>query len=259
MKKKFKALLVTIACVFTLTACGGSEYTQLDGQQIDQQTAAALVQYAEQAVMTVQQYTGEDPTLLENDYDIPYWVSDGLKSWNNALQDLGQISGDENQFILDQAEAVRISRDEYEARIGIDGTDHDAEALVTYSYDTNSQSLSIKSVTFNVFYSMGEKMAQAGMNTVLGMGTTFVVLIILSLLISLFKYIPAMQKKFQHREEEEETEAIPEVPAATAAAEPKTDDQELIAVIAAAVAASEGRTSTDGFIVRSIRKSRNRF
>ena len=259
MKKKFKALLVTIACVFTLTACGGSEYTQLDGNQIDQQTEAALVKYAEQAVMSVEQYQGQDPAALENDYDIPYWVSDGLKSWNNAIQDLGQISGDENQFILDQAEAVRISRDEYEARIGIDGTDHDAEALVTYNYDTTSQSLSVKSVTFNVFYTMGEKMAQAGMNTVLGMGTTFVVLIILSLLISLFKYIPALQKKFQHSEEEEEPETISAPAAATAAAEPETDDQELIAVIAAAVAASEGKKSTDGFVVRSIRKSRNRF
>ena len=34
-----------------------------------------------------------------------------------------------------------------------------------------------------------------------------------------------------------------------------TDDLELIAVIAAGIAASEGATSTDGFVVRSIRKT----
>ena len=34
-----------------------------------------------------------------------------------------------------------------------------------------------------------------------------------------------------------------------------TDDLELVAVIAAAIAASEGAASTDGFVVRSIRKS----
>ena len=33
-----------------------------------------------------------------------------------------------------------------------------------------------------------------------------------------------------------------------------SDDLELVAVIAAAIAASEGAASTDGFVVRSIRK-----
>ena len=35
-----------------------------------------------------------------------------------------------------------------------------------------------------------------------------------------------------------------------------SDDLELVAVIAAAIAASEGAASTDGFVVRSIRKVR---
>ncbi len=34
----------------------------------------------------------------------------------------------------------------------------------------------------------------------------------------------------------------------------ETDDLELVAVIAAAVAACEGAVSTDGFVVRSIRR-----
>ena len=42
------------------------------------------------------------------------------------------------------------------------------------------------------------------------------------------------------------------------AVEDVTDDGELIAVIAAAIAASEGKTSTDGFVVRSIRKVNRR-
>ena len=37
------------------------------------------------------------------------------------------------------------------------------------------------------------------------------------------------------------------------------NDAALIAVIAAAIAAYEGSQSTDGFVVRSIRKSRRRF
>ena len=38
--------------------------------------------------------------------------------------------------------------------------------------------------------------------------------------------------------------------------EDETDDLELVAVIAAAIAASEGASSTDGFVVRSIRRRR---
>ncbi|MFQ7847658.1 MAG: OadG family transporter subunit [Sellimonas intestinalis] len=49
--------------------------------------------------------------------------------------------------------------------------------------------------------------------------------------------------------EPEETEASEET------AEDLTDDLELAAVITAAIAASEG-TSTDGFVVRSIKKRR---
>ena len=47
-------------------------------------------------------------------------------------------------------------------------------------------------------------------------------------------------------------------PVAEPAVENVTDDGELIAVIAAAIAASEGKTSTDGFVVRSIRKVNRR-
>lgn len=42
---------------------------------------------------------------------------------------------------------------------------------------------------------------------------------------------------------------------AAAVTEDLTDDYELVAVIAAAIAASEGAASTDGFVVRSIRRA----
>ncbi len=110
---------------------------------------------------------------------------------------------------------------------------------------------------YNVNYSFAELMEQAGLNTVLGMGTTFVILILLALLISLFKFLPNGQKKKQAVKED----VTPEQAVAEAAAgEPEelADDGELVAVIAAAIAASEGKKTTSGFQVRSIRKSRNR-
>ena len=89
----------------------------------------------------------------------------------------------------------------------------------------------------------------------LGMGTVFVVLIFISLIISLFRFIPAIENAFKRKPAAEmKKESVPaKEPAAKEAQVSETDDTELIAVISAAIAAAEG-TSTDGFIVRSIRR-----
>lgn len=95
------------------------------------------------------------------------------------------------------------------------------------------------------------------MNTLIGMGTVFVVLILISLIISAFGVIPKIEAKLKAREKQQIPAARP-VPAAAPVVqveEELSDDTELVAVIAAAVAAYEGSGSTDGFVVRSIRKS----
>ena len=95
-----------------------------------------------------------------------------------------------------------------------------------------------------------------GLNTVLGMGTVFVVLIFISFIIYLLGYIPKLQEKLANKDKkvEEKKEApVQAAPAPVAAAE---DDAELVAVIAAAIAAAEG-TSTDGFVVRSIKRRKS--
>ena len=116
----------------------------------------------------------------------------------------------------------------------------------------------ITSISTNVEYTFGEKMGKAALNTLLGMGTVFCVLILISFIISLFVFIPKIQDKFSKK-----PAAIPAAPAPVArpvvteaAEEDLTDDLELVAVIAAAVAASEGASSTDGFVVRSIKRSK---
>ena len=111
------------------------------------------------------------------------------------------------------------------------------------------------SLSFDPIYSMGEKMEQAALNTVMGMGTVFAVLIFISAIISLFKFIPSIIDSFgKNKKSEENKETATESKASVPVVEqPVSDDAELIAVIAAAIAASEN-TTTDGFVVRSIRK-----
>ncbi len=101
---------------------------------------------------------------------------------------------------------------------------------------------------------LGEAMAKAGLNTLIGMGTVFVVLILISMIINGFAVIPKLQKAFSKKADEGQSvkeNAAPVVQAEETAVD-ETDDLELVAVIAAAVAASEGAASTDGFVVRSI-------
>ena len=93
---------------------------------------------------------------------------------------------------------------------------------------------------------------QALLNTLMGMGTVFAVLIFISFLISLFKYIPAIQNVFGKKKDEQKEETKAAV-SETVEEVDETDDLELIAVISAAISAAE-ETTTDGFVVRSIKR-----
>ena len=131
----------------------------------------------------------------------------------------------------------------------------DRDATLTFVYN---QKLKLESMTVDGKYSMGEVLEKAGLNTVLGMGTVFVVLIFISLIISLFRFIPALEEAWKNRGKKSAKEAEAVVveeatQSASAEAEDVTDDTELVAIIAAAIAEYEG-TGTDGFVVRSIRR-----
>jgi len=93
---------------------------------------------------------------------------------------------------------------------------------------------------------------KALMNTLMGMGTVFLVLIFISFIISLFKYINQADTK--KPAEVVVTPAPPVVEAVEEEAEELVDDTELVAVITAAIAAYAG-TSAEGFQVRSIKRA----
>ena len=101
--------------------------------------------------------------------------------------------------------------------------------------------------------SLGEMMQRAALNTVMGMGTVFVVLIIISLIISLFGFIGKAQNR---KAKEAPVQAAAEIPVSEEIPDENlTDDLELVAVIAAAIAASED-VSADSLVVRSIRRKK---
>ncbi|BBF42156.1 hypothetical protein lbkm_0838 [Lachnospiraceae bacterium KM106-2] len=95
---------------------------------------------------------------------------------------------------------------------------------------------------------------KALLNTLMGMGTVFIVLIFISFLISLFKYIPSLFDKSAKKNDAVETKSVASAPVVEEEEE-LADDGELVAVITAAIMASMGdEAPADGLVVRSIRK-----
>lgn len=111
---------------------------------------------------------------------------------------------------------------------------------------------------------------QALLNTLMGMGTVFAVLIFISLLISLFVYIPSIERALKNRSSRKEKRAAqeerpaPKRPIIEEAAEEEeeelVDDGELVAVITAAIMAASSGTavSADKLVVRSIKRVKRR-
>ena len=104
-------------------------------------------------------------------------------------------------------------------------------------------------------------MPEALINTALGMGTVFLVLILISFVIYLLKFVPGLLDG-SSKKKEENAPAVTPAPApaptqAPAVPEP-ADDTQLVAVITAAVYSAMEQEGTpvpvDGLVIRSIKK-----
>ncbi len=234
--KKLAVILGMITCIIGLSACGKKEDTTPDIR-----TDTAL-QIGETTVMSIQQIVQQGIEEQYAEQDIEYA---GILSWKSALEDIGNYEG------LNGGTAT-FKDDEIIIEMNVLGSDHNAVVEIILDGSMSSY----MSITTNVSYSLGELMKMAALNTVIGMGTVFIVLILISLIISCFALISKAQGK---QKKEAQTASVSAVSAPVveqiSKREDLSDDTELVAVIAAAIAAYEGTGSTDGFVVRSIRKS----
>jgi len=114
--------------------------------------------------------------------------------------------------------------------------------------------------------SIEDAMAEAGVNTIIGITVVFLALLFISFIISLFKYINKFEQMLANRKAGKSTPApqpatVP-APAPVAEVAPEADDLELIAVITAAIHAYEeaqGNAVTGDLVVRSIKKRSSRW
>lgn len=249
MKKWLITTLLVIACVFSLVACGSSDNSAASSEvELTQEQQQQWYDSASQFVLSMNDavQTGQAEAQMDDPIYGP-----AFSSWENALVDIGEIQGIEGK-------TCSFTKKEGMVTVTVKGSKHDAD--VVFTMESSDQGYSVTGITTNVVYSMNEKIQQAAMNTLLGMGTTFAVLILLALVIALFgKVVGGASNKSTRSKAAVQTAPAPAaaVPAVEEAEE-LADDMELVAVIAAAVAAFEGKQSTDGFVVRSIRKARRK-
>ena len=249
MKKWLITILLVIACVFGLVACGSSAGSDAASDQLELTDEQRQQWYdsASQFVMSMNDalQTGQAEAQMDDPVYGPAFTS-----WQNALVDIGEIQNIEGK-------SCSFTKKEGTVVVTVKGSKHDAD--VVFTMESSENGYTVTGITTNVEYSMKEKIQQAGMNTLLGMGTTFAVLITLALVIALFgKVVGGASNRTVKKTAAPAPVAAPAPAPAAVEEEELADDLELVAVIAAAIAAFEGRQSTDGFVVRSIRKARRK-
>lgn len=285
--KKILTMLCMLTCVLGLTACGEYEPTEMEQQKGNEAVSMAtnfilpymtsffddeLVEAVQEnynvheVESQVEDYFSLYISMVSQNYNINFGydsidvegnaILTGMVSFNNTYDELGDIKTSEGF-----QGTYKVSGDEIIVSVPVTGTKTDSNGNVRTATAelifTNDIFLILKSCALNLDQTMGELMTKAAMDTLMGMMTVFAVLILISIIIWAMGGIPKLQAKLAKKPESKKEESIDNTIAQIVEKEESTeDDTELVAVIAAAIAAYEGSQSTDGFVVRSIRKRR---
>lgn len=254
MRKRIISMLCICMCIFGLAACGtdpkavdynGKSYDDLEKNALATWESIRSVDVA-QTEMVLDQLDAlsdaertaimEAQEGMEEQYTL-------MKSWVNVSREAGDYVGVEDFQVTKTGKTTTTD-------LILNFDKRSAVLSIVYK----NRDMSIETTTVDLVYTTGEKMQKAALNTLMGMGTVFVMLIVICLIISCFAVIPKIEKKLKSRKKQVEPaqQQIPLEPAEQIPV-PETDDLELIAVIAAAIAASTGQ-STDDFVVRSIKR-----
>ena len=235
MNRKLKSLLAMIcvlALTLTMSVCAFAADEVTDDEVANYKSAA------ETLISQIAGFSDEEieTYLAQNDA----FTTATMESWKGVKDELGAYSSIVSQDVEKDGDVVTISTvAQFEK----------AKADVVLMLDLGQQMYT--SMTYSVQYSLAANMQRAGMNTLMGIGIVFLMLVFLSFVIGLFKYIEKFQNVGKKKAEEAPAPAIAQ---SEAADEDFADDLELVAVISAAIAAYEN-TSGDSFVVRSIKKS----
>ena len=270
MRKKLILTALTLICLIGLTACGAKTPTRLqsvESKMLILQNADLFYNMVSDPEMAspesreqISNFTDDESVMIGQTYLQKTGlyldgktIAKAVDSYNGSIADIGnprRAIGEDGMPVVN----IEQKADEVIVNMPLEGDVHNGS--VEMIVDRNFH---VTSITTNVDLTVSESLQKAGVNTAIGMGTVFVMLIVISFIISAMSVIPKLMEPSEKKKSEETEKAVDKTIANIVEreeSEEETDDTELAAVIAAAVAAFEGSSSSDGFVVRSIRRIR---
>lgn len=243
MKQTWKQICRAVLLALSILLCTACPAWAEAQEEVDEDMRITLTSTAESLSQTIVELSQEEIDDYRESGD--EFTVNTMEVWESNRKELGE-------FKSMGESVVEKTTTGYSVKIPAKFSKQDAE--IVYVFDQTGVPVSF---SMDIQYPLSVLLKRAGMNTLMGMGIVFVMLIFLTLVISLFRFIGKKEEKPQ-----KEIEDLPRPVQAQRQSQPvnieeNLNDQELVAVIAGAIAAYEG-TSADGFVVRSIRKSNRR-
>lgn len=287
--KKICLLLSMIALLFSVTACtDGQEKVNFEYNDNDIIFSTVML------TSGFRDIDDRNRAYIENEGTEVYKT--GLSNFDSAAKECGKFKGfrgcdgdgektdevvdidvaslqtDENAYtriygFLDQLYA-QVEEDGDKVIVTLTGVydKRDAEIRFVYeaepaaAYNNNSDPYRVAEITVTPEYTSSEIMTKAGQNTLMGMGTVFIVLIFISLIIAQFdkinKLVTRTGKTDTTKQEKVPIPAPPLGERVPAQVDPMSDTQLVAVITAAVIAASTAAGGTDRLVVRSIRKAK---
>jgi len=256
--KKMILVLCVFTCLLSFTACsnsGDSSKTQEASEYITEETmksiSTALIEQISSLSKEQIQKLIDTPNIQISQTTEEAVVYKGFyKTWLSIISELGSyMEFKDFEYSVDKHDVF--------GKMTLVFEKGNAEFIMT----ANEESMNVTGIQLTQNQTLGEKIKNAGLNTLMGMGTVFIVLIFIAFLISLFKYINKAETYFANRKLNKKSQDIEVIDTSKAPvvldiipeAASEVEETKLVAVITAAVAASLN-TSTDKLVVRSIRR-----
>ena len=177
MLKKASSVCAAAVCAASLMFSGAS--VVMAGSEIDEEIMTQITMTAEGLTQTIIPLSDEEiEAYLESGDE---FTEGAMTAWDDARDEVGELKE------AGKAE-VEFSNHQYTATVPVDFEKLDAK--FEYVFEDVEGVLTPVSASVDVQYPLSTTMKNAGLNTVMGLGTVFVILVLLIFIISLFKFIP---------------------------------------------------------------------
>lgn len=241
--KKIRFIVCLLLFCFLVTACGNKKESAAD-QDYNGKTKQELQSSSEKLLNALTEIPDEElKNYLKSNDKLTVEL---VESWLKIKDEVGKRIGIEKFEVSKSGHDITtILTEKFEKR------------FVTLTITYNSK-MEVKAQNTDIVYSKSEIIEKAFLNILMCLVIVFLVLILISLIISFFGIIPKIQNVLNKKDKDVQDDVIEQEMGLTKEDTNLVDDLELVAVISASIAASTG-TSIDSFVVRTIKRRNNKW